>query len=128
MHPDQFYLENSLVRSACHRMVDDDDDDTSVTSPRHKFGRTHAHDSESVGSGHVPFSMAVVTQDVALLGDDFDPNDNRTAGHFGVPDAPCDAPYSLINATFDYLETVWKDKIDFIVWTGDNVRYRRPSQ
>jgi hypothetical protein len=62
------------------------------------------------------------------FGADFDDNDNRTAGHFGVPDGPCDSPFSLINATFEYIEKVWKDKIDFIVWTGDNVRYPpRPS-
>jgi len=55
-------------------------------------------------------------------GADFDENDNRTAGHFAVPDGPCDSPFSLINATFEYIERVWKDKIDFVVWTGDNER------
>jgi hypothetical protein len=57
------------------------------------------------------------------MGADFDENDNRTAGHFAVPDGPCDSPWTLVNATFEYIEKVWKDKIDFIVWTGDNVRY-----
>jgi endopolyphosphatase len=54
---------------------------------------------------------------------DFDPNDIRTAGYFGVPDGPCDAPYSLVNATFEYIDKVWKGNVDFIVWTGDNERY-----
>jgi endopolyphosphatase len=57
------------------------------------------------------------------MGADFEDNDNRTAGYFAVPDGPCDSPWTLINATFEYIEKVWKDKIDFIVWTGDNVRY-----
>ena len=40
-----------------------------------------------------------------------------------MPDGPCDTPWALVNATFEYIDKVWKDKIDFIVWTGDNVRF-----
>jgi hypothetical protein len=43
-----------------------------------------------------------------------------------VPDGPCDTPWPLINATFEYIDKVWKDKIDFIVWTGDNARFFPP--
>jgi hypothetical protein len=55
-------------------------------------------------------------------GGEFKDDDNRTAGYYAVPDGPCDSPYSLINATFEYIQKVWADKIDFIVWTGDNAR------
>ena len=48
--------------------------------------------------------------------------------HFGVPDGPCDTPWALVNATFEYIDKVWKDKIDFIVWTGDNARCASPCQ
>ena len=44
-----------------------------------------------------------------------------------MPDGPCDAPFSLINATFQYIDEVLQDEIDFIVWTGDNVRYIPPD-
>lgn len=35
----------------------------------------------------------------------------------------CDSPLSLINATFDWLETNFKGEVDFVVWTGDNARH-----
>lgn len=35
----------------------------------------------------------------------------------------CDAPLTLINATFDWLSTHFSDQVDFIVWTGDSVRH-----
>ena len=35
----------------------------------------------------------------------------------------CDAPLTLINATFDWLEANFKDEVDFVVWTGDNARH-----
>ena len=35
----------------------------------------------------------------------------------------CDAPLTLINATFDWLEANFKGKVDFVVWTGDNARH-----
>jgi endopolyphosphatase len=122
MHPDPFYLENSFVRRACHQHTNNE----TQTAPRrskHRFYPANRPDGESVGPDYVSLLKSRLPQDYGPFDSDFDPNDNRTAGHFGVPDAPCDAPLSLINITFEYLEKVWKDKIDFIVWTGDNVRY-----
>ncbi|ODV59870.1 endopolyphosphatase, partial [Ascoidea rubescens DSM 1968] len=35
----------------------------------------------------------------------------------------CDSPLILVEDTIDWVEKNLKDKIDFIVWTGDNVRH-----
>lgn len=40
----------------------------------------------------------------------------------------CDAPLTLVNATFDWLEQHWKGKVDFVVWTGDNARHGQSSK
>lgn len=45
------------------------------------------------------------------------------AGPWGAPTTICDAPLSLIDATFEWLEKNWKDQLDFIIWTGDNSRH-----
>jgi endopolyphosphatase len=44
------------------------------------------------------------------------------SGPWGAPATVCDSPLSLIDATFDWLEKNWKNKIDFVIWTGDNAR------
>ena len=35
----------------------------------------------------------------------------------------CDSPYTLVNATFDWINDNLKDDIDFVVWTGDSARH-----
>jgi endopolyphosphatase len=35
----------------------------------------------------------------------------------------CDSPFSLVNATFEWINDNLKDKVDFIVWTGDSARH-----
>ncbi|CAI2169929.1 19577_t:CDS:2 [Funneliformis geosporum] len=45
------------------------------------------------------------------------------SGPWGAPATVCDSPMSLIDATFEWLEKNWKNKLDFIVWTGDNARH-----
>ncbi len=45
------------------------------------------------------------------------------SGKYGLPLSSCDSPISLINSTFDWILENLKDKIDFIVWTGDNMRH-----
>ncbi|CAG8461091.1 4055_t:CDS:2 [Cetraspora pellucida] len=44
----------------------------------------------------------------------------RFAGTWGSSVTSCDTPMSLVNATFNWLEKNWNDKLDFIIWTGDN--------
>ena len=45
------------------------------------------------------------------------------AGIFGAEVTDCDAPISLVNATFRWIEENLKDEIDFVVWTGDSARH-----
>ena len=35
----------------------------------------------------------------------------------------CDAPIDLYNATLDWVRENLKDHIDFVIWTGDNIRH-----
>ncbi|CAK7271873.1 Endopolyphosphatase [Sporothrix epigloea] len=46
-----------------------------------------------------------------------------SAGQFGAETSDCDSPYSLINATFDWIAANIRDEIDFVVWTGDSARH-----
>lgn len=45
------------------------------------------------------------------------------AGYYGAEVTSCDAPFSLVNATFKWIEDHLKDQIDFVVWTGDSARH-----
>ncbi|ETN36525.1 uncharacterized protein HMPREF1541_08803 [Cyphellophora europaea CBS 101466] len=46
-----------------------------------------------------------------------------SAGHFGAETTDCDTPFTLVNATFDWIDQNIKDDIDFVVWTGDSARH-----
>jgi endopolyphosphatase len=45
------------------------------------------------------------------------------AGALGAEMSSCDTPISLVNATFQWVKDNLKDKIDFVVWTGDSARH-----
>ncbi|KAH8819064.1 vacuolar endopolyphosphatase-like protein [Xylogone sp. PMI_703] len=45
------------------------------------------------------------------------------AGTYGAEGSDCDSPYALVNATFKWIEDNLKDKIDFVIWTGDSARH-----
>ncbi|KAH6659986.1 Metallo-dependent phosphatase-like protein [Truncatella angustata] len=45
------------------------------------------------------------------------------AGYYGAETSDCDSPYSLVNATFDWIDEHLKDNIDFVIWTGDSARH-----
>ncbi|KAJ4290154.1 Endopolyphosphatase [Collariella sp. IMI 366227] len=47
------------------------------------------------------------------------------AGPYGAETSDCDSPFSLVNATFDWIAANLKDDIDFVVWTGDSARHDR---
>ncbi|KAL2127196.1 hypothetical protein VTI74DRAFT_11115 [Chaetomium olivicolor] len=47
------------------------------------------------------------------------------AGPYGAETSDCDSPFSLVNATFDWIAANLKDTIDFVVWTGDSARHDR---
>ncbi|KAI9779117.1 MAG: Endopolyphosphatase [Peltula sp. TS41687] len=46
-----------------------------------------------------------------------------SAGYYGAEVTECDSPYTLVNATFDWIDAELKDSIDFVVWTGDSARH-----
>jgi len=46
-----------------------------------------------------------------------------SAGYFGAEKTSCDTPFSLVNATFDWIKEHVRDEIDFVVWTGDSARH-----
>ena len=45
------------------------------------------------------------------------------AGVYGAETSGCDSPYSLVNETFKWIDEHIKDKVDFVVWTGDSARH-----
>lgn len=45
------------------------------------------------------------------------------APKFGKPMAGCDSPMDLMDYTLDWIQDNLKDEIDFIIWTGDNMRH-----
>ncbi|KAI9372509.1 Metallo-dependent phosphatase-like protein [Aspergillus egyptiacus] len=44
-------------------------------------------------------------------------------GSIGAEGTDCDSPSALINETFRWIEKNLKDKIDFVLWTGDSARH-----
>ena len=45
------------------------------------------------------------------------------AGVFGAETTDCDSPITLVNATFKWINDHLKDKVDFVIWTGDSSRH-----
>lgn len=44
------------------------------------------------------------------------------AGYWGAPTTDCDSSEPWVYHAINTIANDWKDKIDFIVWTGDNAR------
>lgn len=42
------------------------------------------------------------------------------SGRYGTPGERCDAPIKLAQETLDWISKEWLDKLDFVIWTGDN--------
>lgn len=42
---------------------------------------------------------------------------------YGAETSDCDSPFSLVNATFDWIDKNLKESVDFVVWTGDSARH-----
>lgn len=49
--------------------------------------------------------------------------DRGRSGYYGAERSDCDSPFTLANATFEWIRENLKDKIDFVVWTGDSARH-----
>lgn len=45
------------------------------------------------------------------------------AGIYGAETTDCDSPFSLVNATFAWINDNLKDSVDFVIWTGDSARH-----
>ena len=45
------------------------------------------------------------------------------AGIYGAETSECDSPFSLVNKTMEWIDRELKDKIDFVIWTGDSARH-----
>ncbi|CCG25150.1 Phm5 protein [Candida orthopsilosis Co 90-125] len=59
-------------------------------------------------------------------GSSFDEMCHRSKGNaqkYGDAISGCDSPVALMDDTIKWIEKNLRDKIDFIVWTGDNVRH-----
>lgn len=50
------------------------------------------------------------------------------ASKYGDAMAGCDSPFALVQETLDWVEKNLRDKIDYIIWTGDNVRHDNDRQ
>lgn len=48
---------------------------------------------------------------------------DTNVGRFGAPGEKCDAPILLMQQTLDWVAREWGNKLDFIIWTGDNARH-----
>jgi len=48
---------------------------------------------------------------------------NGPAGTYGAETSDCDSPFSLVNATLDWVSKNVLGDIDFVVWTGDSARH-----
>lgn len=49
----------------------------------------------------------------------------KLCGAMGVPGVRMDAPSVLIKHTLNWIREEWRDKLDFVIWTGDNSRYEK---
>lgn len=52
-----------------------------------------------------------------------EPGEAGPAGKYGDAVLGCDSPLELVNDTIAWVAENLRDKIDFVVWTGDNVRH-----
>ncbi|KAL2266592.1 hypothetical protein VTJ83DRAFT_5944 [Remersonia thermophila] len=50
------------------------------------------------------------------------------AGRYGAAATECDSPLTLVNTTFDWIAAHLRDKVDFVVWTGDSARHDRDER
>ncbi|ODQ55757.1 Endopolyphosphatase [Saitoella complicata NRRL Y-17804] len=92
-HPDRNYREGALVDNNCHFHGKDGKKDKSLEGLKKDKDK------------------------------DKDDDEEEKAGYWGYPASGCDAPWTLVDATFEWIDKEWKDKIDFVIWTGDSVRH-----
>ncbi|KAF9100465.1 Endopolyphosphatase [Mortierella sp. GBA35] len=100
LHPDEHYLAGAAVSTSCHTILEDSDENDVIGVGRfHPLRAKHLDDPPSA------------------------PDNTTVGGRYGASATICDSPMSLISATFDWVDKNVADSIDFVVWTGDNVRH-----
>lgn len=50
-------------------------------------------------------------------------NKKDRAPRFGYATGGCDSPPDLVDYTLEWIKENLRDKIDFVIWTGDNIRH-----
>ncbi|CED83970.1 Acid sphingomyelinase and PHM5 phosphate metabolism protein [Phaffia rhodozyma] len=114
IHPDPFYARGSSEADACHSRNDDfkvevhDQTAGLVTQVRSKSGELMKDDRKGKKKKDKKKKKK---------------KEKDGVGRWGNGPSDCDAPLSLMNLTFDWLEKEWADKVDFVIWTGDNARH-----
>ncbi|KAJ1942385.1 Endopolyphosphatase, partial [Linderina pennispora] len=99
LHVDPYYRPGSTTYSSCHRKPPS----SSRSSPRHSL---RAMDDGIADSSSKQWKR-------------FDRDGHGHTGPFGIPEAKCDSPVALVNATAQYLRANWANRLDFVIWTGD---------
>ncbi|KAG0236318.1 Endopolyphosphatase [Actinomortierella wolfii] len=140
IHPDEHYINGGTISSSCHSTTEQDDDDDDDDDGDDDHDGNEEYNSKSLVSNWRKWLGST-----RLFGNTSnrkqDKNDFKQArgkkvsamrpgrtsgghgGKYGAPYSICDSPFSLVNATFDWIDKNLRDEIDFIVWTGDNARH-----
>lgn len=65
------------------------------------------------------------TESCCHYGDGKDEGEEGSTWKYGLPNSRCDTPLILVNDTLTWIKENIHGTIDFVVWTGDNVRHDR---
>ncbi|KAJ1933057.1 Endopolyphosphatase, partial [Linderina macrospora] len=112
LHVDPYYRTGSTTYSSCHR------------KPPSSSKHARRHGSRSLNGN----SDDGIADAGGKEWKRFDRDGHDHTGIFGIPEAKCDSPVALVNATAEYLRTQWADRLDFVIWTGDSGRHDNDAE
>ncbi|GAA5898204.1 hypothetical protein JCM6882_000103 [Rhodosporidiobolus microsporus] len=117
LHPDPYYREGASEDEACHFKA-------KKKKKKHR-GKKGKHGGKGVVSEEVEEGEDGEDDTGLEVRGKKDKKEDkpRTAGYWGLPVSDCDTPLTLLNSTFDWLAANFRDRVDFVVWTGDNARH-----
>lgn len=102
LHPDPIYQEGALVENSCH--------------PKEKGAWTSTPlDYDGIDSKQVDCLTGWESIEKG--------QDSRRASKYGDAVLGCDSPMVLVHDSIKWMKENLGDKIDFVVWTGDNARH-----
>ena len=110
-HPDPYYQEEGILDTACHRLLEKDNEEEEEVEEVDNDDYDHFPMFSAGGILKNDISKIVPTKAKVL------------ASKFGDPMLGCDSPIILVTETFQHLANEFKGDIDFILWTGDNSRH-----